>query len=135
MLTNALDDLVRLQGATKRIKNSSVCAELLLDHRSSGDGLRRNCPVRSLSLLSRSRNADRDRPLDGVVERSLQPVGRLDFPLHSRRSERTRQIRSKGAPTTSRSPPIARRIEIEMRTTLGETTVLKPIEAKHSILF
>ena len=30
---------------------------------------------------------------------------------------------------------IARRIEIEMRTMLGEQTDLKPIEAKHSVLF
>jgi putative membrane protein len=30
---------------------------------------------------------------------------------------------------------IARRIEIEMRTMLGEQTDLKPIEAKHNILF
>jgi ion channel-forming bestrophin family protein len=30
---------------------------------------------------------------------------------------------------------IARRIEIEMRTMLGEQTDLKPIEAKHDILF
>jgi putative membrane protein len=30
---------------------------------------------------------------------------------------------------------IARRIEIEMRTMLGEQTDLKPVEAKHDILF
>ena len=87
MLTNALDDLVRLQGATKRIKNYpyarnyySITVLLVI-------AFVANCPVLSLSLFSRPRNADRDRTVDGVVERSLQPAGRLDF-RHAREDRR-----------------------------------------------
>ena len=39
-------------GGHQTNKELSVCAELLFDHRPSGDCLRRNCPVRSLSLFS-----------------------------------------------------------------------------------
>ena len=50
------------------------------------------------------------------------------------RRELLQSVRGR-APTTSRSPSIARRIEIEMRTMLGEESDLKPIEAKRNILF
>jgi len=134
MLTNALDDLVRLQGATKRIKNypyarnyysitvllvtvfvAIVPFGLFPYFRDLGTptGIERwtawlNVPF---SLLV------------GWIFVTLEKIGE--------NSSNPFEGGSNDVPISS----IARRIEIEMRTVLGEATDLNPIEAKHSILF
>ena len=134
MLTNALDDLVRLQGATKRIKNypyarnyysitvllvtvfvAIVPFGLFPYFRDLGapTGIERwtawlNVPF---SLLV------------GWIFVALEKIGE--------NSSNPFEGGSNDVPISS----IARRIEIEMRTVLGETTDLKPIEARHSVLF
>ena len=134
MLTGALDELVRLQGALKRIKNYpyarnyySIAVFLVMifaalmpfgffPHaqelgKSAGIGhwtVWLNVPFSAFvgwAFIS----------LEKVGENSSNPFegGANDVPISF----------------------IARRIEIEMRTMLGEQTDLKPIEAKHNILF
>jgi putative membrane protein len=134
MLTNALDDLVRLQGAAKRIKNYPYARNyysitvllvtvfvgivpfgLFPYFRDLGTptGIERwtawlNVPF---SLLV------------GWIFVTLEKIGE--------NSSNPFEGGSNDVPISS----IARRIEIEMRTMLGEPTDLKPIEAKHSVLF
>ena len=134
VLTGALDELARLQGALKRIKNYpyarnyySIAVFLVMVYativpfgffpyaqdlgRSAGFGHLTawlNVPFSAIvGWLFIS--------LEKVGENSSNPFegGANDVPISS----------------------IARSIEIEMRTMLGEQTVLKPIEAKHNILF
>jgi putative membrane protein len=134
MLTNALDDLARLQGALKRIKNYPYArnyysiAVILVKifvamvpfglfpyalelGKSAGIGhwtVWLNVPFSA--IVGRAFVS-----LEKVGENSSNPFegGANDVPISS----------------------IARRIEIEMRLMLGEQTDLKPIEAKHDILF
>lgn len=134
MLTQPLDDLVRLQGALKRVKNypyarnfysiavflvaifAAVVPFALFAHaRELGDAagigewtVWLNVPFSALVgwvFVS----------LEKVGENSSNPFegGANDVPISS----------------------IARRIEIEMRNMLGEETGLEPIEAKNDILF
>ena len=134
MLSNALDDLVRLQGATKRIKNYPYA--------------RNYYSITVLLVIA----------FVGIVPFSLFPYFRdlgtsigtgqwtawLNVPFSvlvgwifvtlEKIEEDFVEIPSKATPTTSRSPP-SRRIEIEMRTMLGKATDLKPIETKHDVLF
>lgn len=134
MLTNALDDLARSQGVLKRIKNypyarnfysiaiilvtvfvALVPFGLYAHAHDLGKlaGLERwtvwlNVPFSAVvGWLFVS--------LEKVGENSSNPFegGSNDVPISF----------------------IARRIEIEMRTTLGEQTDLKPIEAKNNVLF
>ena len=134
VLTNALDDLARLQGALKRMKSYpyarnyySIAVFLVMVYvaiipfglfpyaqdlgKSSGIGhwtAWLNVPFSAVvGWLFVS--------LEKVGENSSNPFegGSNDVPISS----------------------IARRIEIEMRVMLGEQTDLKPIEAKHNILF
>ena len=134
VLTNALDDLARLQGALKRMKSYpyarnyySIAVFLVMVYvaiipfglfpyaqdlgKSSGIGhwtAWLNVPFSAVvGWLFVS--------LEKVGENSSNPFegGSNDVPISS----------------------IARQIEIEMRVMLGEQTDLKPIEAKHNILF
>ena len=134
VLTNALDDLARLQGALKRMKSYpyarnyySIAVFLVMVYvaiipfglfpyaqdlgKSSGIGhwtAWLNVPFSAVvGWLFVS--------LEKVGENSSNPFegGSNDVPISS----------------------IARRIEIEMRVMLGEQTDLEPIEAKHNILF
>ncbi|MPZ31958.1 MAG: multidrug transporter [Rhodospirillales bacterium] len=134
VLTNALDDLVRLQGATKRIKNHPYV---------------RNYYSITVLLV---------KAFVGIVPFALFPYFRdLGTPTGSGHwtawlnvpfsllvgwifvaLEKVGENSSNPFEGSSNDVPIssiARRIEIEMRTMLGETTDLKPIEAKHNILF
>ena len=134
MLTNALDDLVRLQGATKRIKNYPYA--------------RNYYSITVLLVIA----------FVGIVPFSLFPYFRdlgtptgtgqwtawLNVPFSllvgwifvtlekiGENSSNPFEGGSNDVPISS----IARRIEIEMRTMLGEATDLKPIETKQDILF
>ena len=134
MLSNALDDLVRLQGATKRIKNYPYA--------------RNYYSITVLLVIA----------FVGIVPFSLFPYFRdlgtstgtgqwtawLNVPFSvlvgwifvtlekiGENSSNPFEGNSNDVPISA----IARRIEIEMRTMLGEATDLKPIETKHDVLF
>ena len=134
MLTNALDDLVRLQGATKRIKNYPYARNyysitVLL--------VKAFVAIVPFALFPYFRDLGTPSGvghwtawlnvpfslLVGWIFVTLEKVGE--------NSSNPFEGGSNDVPISS----IARRIEIEMRTALGETTDLKPIEAKDSILF
>jgi putative membrane protein len=133
-LSGTLDDLVRLQGGLKRIKNYpyarnfySIAVFLVAIYaaivpfglfpyaqelgQSAGIG---HWTVWLNVLFS---------AVVGWIFISLEKVGE--------NSSNPFEGGSNDAPISF----IARRIEIEMRTMLGEETDLKPIEAKHDILF
>jgi ion channel-forming bestrophin family protein len=134
VLTNALDDLVRLQGALKRIKNYpyarnyySIAVMLVTVFAvlvpfglfPFAQELGRSAGIEHwtawLNVLFSTVVGWLFVSLEKVGENSSNPFegGANDVPISS----------------------IARRIEIEMRTMLGEQTDLKPIEAKYDILF
>jgi putative membrane protein len=134
MLTGKLDDLARLQGALKRMKNYpyarnyySIAVMLVAIF----------VAIIPFGLypyardLGESAGAERwtawlNVPFSAVVGWlfvSLEKVGE--------NSSNPFEGGANDVPISS----IARRIEIEMRTMLGERTDLKPIEAKDSILF
>jgi putative membrane protein len=134
VLTAALDDLARLQGALKRMKNYpyarnyySIAIILVVVY----------VAIIPFGLfpyaydLGKSAGIERwtawlNVPFSAVVGWlfvSLEKVGE--------NSSNPFEGGSNDVPISS----IARRIEIEMRTMLGEQTDLKPIEAKNDILF
>jgi ion channel-forming bestrophin family protein len=134
MLTNALDDLVRLQGATKRIKNYPYARNyysitVLLVKTFVG--------IVPFALFPYFRDLGAPTGIEhwtawlnvpfsllvGWIFVTLEKVGE--------NSSNPFEGGSNDVPVSS----IARRIEIEMRTMLGETTDLKPLETKRSILF
>jgi hypothetical protein len=71
---------------------------------------------------------------DGVVECSVQRDCRLAF-CFAGKGRREFFNPFEGGSNDVPISFIARKIELEMRAMLGEQTNLKPIEAKHSILF
>jgi len=134
MLTNALDDLVRLQGATKRIKiypyaRNYYSITVLLVIAFVG--------IVPFSLFPYFRDLGTQNGgghwtawlnvpfsvLVGWIFVTLEKIGE--------NSSNPFEGGSNDVPISS----IARRIEIEMRTMLDETTDLKPIETKQNILF
>jgi len=134
MLTNALDDLARSQGTTKRIKNNPYARNyysitVLL--------VKVFVAIVPFSLypyfsdLGSSTGSGRwtawlNVPfsvLVGWIFVTLEKIGE--------NSSNPFEGSSNDIPISS----ISRRIEIEMRTMLGETTDLKPIETKDDILF
>jgi hypothetical protein len=67
------------------------------------------------------------------MSRSVRlPAG---FSFRWKKSERIPQNPVEGGSNDVPISSIARRVEIEMRVVLSEQTDLKPIEAKHNILF
>jgi putative membrane protein len=133
ILTNAIDDLVRLQGALKRMKsypyarNYYSIAVLLVTF---------FVAILPFSLFPYAQDLGRSAgighwtawlnvPFSAVVGWffvSLEKVGE--------NSSNPFEGGSNDVPVSS----VARRIEIEMRTMLGEQTDLKPIEARDNIL-
>jgi putative membrane protein len=133
-LTAALDELVRLQGALKRIKNYpyarnyySIAVFLVVIF----------AAIVPFALFPYARDLGKSAGIEhwtawlnvpfsavvGWVFVSLEKVGE--------NSSNPFEGGSNDAPISF----IARRIEIEMRIMLGEETDLKPIEADHNILF
>jgi len=134
VLTGALDELVRLQGALKRIKNYpyarnyySIAVMLVTVF----------VAIVPFGLFPYAQELGKSAGIEhwttwlnvpfsavvGWVFVSLEKVGE--------NSSNPFEGGANDVPISS----IARRIEIEMRTMLGEQTDLKPIEAKHDILF
>ena len=134
VLTGALDDLARLQGALKRIKNYpyarnyySIAVILVTIFVAIVPfGLFPYAQDLGKSAGIGHWTAWLNVPFSAVVGWvfvSLEKVGE--------NSSNPFEGGSNDVPISS----IARRIEIEMRIMLGEQTDLKPIEAKHNILF
>jgi putative membrane protein len=134
VLTGALDDLARLQGALKRIKNYpyarnyySIAVFLVMVFVAIIPfGL-----VPYAYDLGKSAGVERWTTWLNVPFSTL--VGWLFISL-----EKVGENSSNPFEGGANDVPIsfiARRIEIEMRTMLGEETTLKPIEAKDNILF
>jgi putative membrane protein len=132
--TSALDDLVRLQGALKRIKSYpyarnyySIAVMLVAVYVAIVPfGLFPYAQELGRSAGIGQWTAWLNIPFSAIVGWifvSLEKVGE--------NSSNPFEGGSNDAPISF----IARRIEIEMRTMLGEQTDLKPIEAKHNILF
>lgn len=134
VLTSALDDLARLQGALKRIKNYPYARNyysiaIILVTIFVGIvpfGLFPYAQELGKSAGMGHWTAWLNVPFSAVVGWifvSLEKVGE--------NSSNPFEGGSNDVPISS----IARRIEIEMRTMLGEQTDLKPVEAKNDILF
>ena len=134
MLTGALDELVRLQGALKRIKNYpyarnyySIAVMLVTVFVAIVPfGLFPYAQELGKAAGIEHWTAWLNVPFSAVVGWvfvSLEKVGE--------NSSNPFEGGANDVPISS----IARRIEIEMRVMLGEQTDLKPIEAKHDILF
>ena len=134
VLTGVLDDLVRLQGGLKRIKNYpyarnyySIAVMLVAVFAALVPfGL-----FPYAQELGRSTGIEHWTAWLNVLFSTL--VGWLFISLEKvgENSSNPFEGGSNDVPISA----IARRIEIEMRTMLGEQTDLKPIEAKHDILF
>jgi ion channel-forming bestrophin family protein len=134
VLTNALDDLTRLQGALKRIKNYpyarnyySIAVMLVV----AFVALVPFCLFPYAQDLGKSAGIERWTAWLNVPFSAL--VGWLFVSLEKvgENSSNPFEGGSNDVPISS----IARRIEIEMRIMLGEQTDLVPIEAKGDILF
>ena len=134
VLTGALDDLARLQGALKRMKNYpyarnyySIAVMLVTIFVAMVPfGLFPYAQELGKSAGIEHWTAWLNVPFSAIVGWifvSLEKVGE--------NSSNPFEGGANDVPISS----IARRIEIEMRTMLGEQTDLKPIEAKHNILF
>jgi putative membrane protein len=134
MMTSALDDLVRLQGATKRIKNYpyarnyySITVVLVIAF----------VGIVPFSLFPYFRDLGAPAGIGQWTAWLNVPfsllVGWIFVTLEKigENSSNPFEGGSNDVPISS----IARRIEIEMRTMLGEATDLKPIETKQNILF
>ena len=133
-LTNVLDDIVRLQGTSKRIKNYPYARNyysiaLIL--------VKLFVVMLPLALYTHARDLGKPYGLEhwtawlnvlfsvviGWIFVTLEKVGENSSNPFE------------GGPNDVPISAISRRIEIEMRTMLGEQTELKPIEAKYNILF
>ena len=133
-LTNVLDDLVRLQGTSKRLKNYPYARNyysiaLILVKLFVG--------MLPLALYTYARDVGKPFGLEhwtawlnvlfsvvvGWIFVTLEKVGENSSNPFE------------GGPNDVPISAISRRIEIEMRTLLGEQTDLKPIEPKYNILF
>jgi putative membrane protein len=134
VLTSALDELARLQGALKRMKNYryarnyySIAVFLVMIYVAIIPfGLFPYAQELGESAGIGNWTAWLNVPFSAIVGWlfvSLEKVGE--------NSSNPFEGGSNDVPISF----IARRIEIEMRTMLGEQTDLKPIEAKHNILF
>ena len=134
MLTGALDEFARLQGALKRMKNYpyarnfySIAIFLVMIYVAIIPfGLYPAAQELGKSAGIAHWTAWLNVPFSAVIGWlfvSLEKVGE--------NSSNPFEGSSNDVPISS----IARRIEIEMRLMLGEETNLKPIEPKHEILF
>jgi len=134
VLTSALDDLVRLQGALKRVKNYPYSRNyysiavilvkifILIVPFGLYPDVRKLGEAAGLGPWTAWLNVPFS-VVVGWIFMSMEKVGE--------NSSNPFEGNSNDVPISS----IMRRIEIEMRTLLGEQTGLKPIEAKADILF
>jgi putative membrane protein len=133
-LTNVLDDIVRLQGTSKRIKNYPYARNyysiaLIL--------VKLFVVMLPLALYAHARDLGKPFGLEhwtawlNVVFSVV--VGWIFVTLEKVGENSSNPF--EGGPNDVPISAMSRRIEIEMRTLLGEHTDLKPIEAKHNILF
>jgi putative membrane protein len=133
-LTNALDDIVRLQGSVKRIKsypyarNYYSIAVILV---------KAFAAIVPFGLLSYAQDLGRSAGLEHWTAWLNVPfsvfVGWIFVTLEKVGENSSNPF--EGGPNDVPISFMSRRIEIEMRTMLGEKTDLKPIEAKYNILF
>jgi putative membrane protein len=133
-LTNAIDDLVRLQGAVKRIKSYpyarnyySIAIILVTAF----------VAIVPFGLFPYAVDLGRAAGLEHWTAWLNVPftvfVGWIFVTLEKVGENSSNPF--EGGPNDVPISFLARRIEIEMRTMLGEQTDLKPIEAKYNILF
>ena len=133
-LTNALDDIVRLQGAVKRIKSYpyarnyySIAIILVMAF----------VAIVPFGLFPYALDLGRSAGFEHWTAWLNVPfsvfVGWIFVTLEKVGENSSNPF--EGGPNDVPISFLARRIEIEMRTMLGEKTDLKPIEAKYNILF
>lgn len=133
-LTNAVDDIVRLQGAVKRIKSYpyarnyySIAVILVTAF----------VAIVPFGLFPYALDLGRSSGLEHWTAWLNVPfsifVGWIFVTLEKVGENSSNPF--EGGPNDVPISFLARRIEIEMRTMLGEKTDLKPIEAKYNILF
>ena len=133
-LTNALDDIVRLQGAVKRIKSYpyarnyySIAIILVTSF----------VDIVPFGLFPYTQDLGRSAGLEHWTAWLNVPfsifVGWIFVTLEKVGENSSNPF--EGGPNDVPISFLSRRIEIEMRTMLGEKTDLKPIEAKYNILF
>ena len=134
VLTSALDDLARLQGALKRMKNYpyarnyySIAVFLVMLF----------VAIVPFGLFPYAQEVGKSAGIEHLTAWLNVPfsaiVGWLFLSLEKvgENSSNPFEGGANDVPISS----IARRIEIEMRIMLGEQTDLKPMEARHDILF
>jgi putative membrane protein len=134
MLTGALDELVRLQGAVKRIKsypyarNYYSIAVILV---------KAFVAIVPFGLFSYAQDLGKYAGIEHWTAWLNVPfsvmVGWIFVTLEKVGENSSNPF--EGGPNDVPISFMSRRIEIEMRTMLGEQTDLKPIEAKYNILF
>jgi putative membrane protein len=133
-LTAAIDDIVRLQGAVKRIKSYpyarnyySIAIILVIAF----------VGIVPFGLLPYARDLGHSAGIEHWTAWLNVPfsvfIGWIFVTLEKVGENSSNPF--EGGPNDVPISFLTRRIEIEMRTMLGETTDLKPIEAKYSILF
>ena len=134
MLTDALDDLARLQGQLKRVKNypyarNYYAIAIIL--------VTVFVAIIPFALFPYAQDLGKSAGIERWTVWLNVPfsavVGWLFVSLEKVGENSSNPF--EGGPNDVPISSIARRIEIEMRTMLGEETDLKPIEAKHSVLF
>lgn len=134
MLTNAIDDLVRLQGAVKRIKsypyarNYYSIAVILV---------KSFVGIVPFGLFLYAQDLGKSSGIEHWTAWLNVPfsvfVGWIFVTLEKVGENSSNPF--EGGPNDVPISYLSRRIEIEMRILLGEQTDLKPIEAKYNILF
>lgn len=133
-LTNAVDELVRFQGSVKRIKNYpyarnfySIAVILVLAF----------VAIIPFGLFPYCVELGRSAGIDHLTAWLNVPfsvfVGWIFITLEKVGENSSNPF--EGGPNDVPISFLARRIEIEMRTMLGEPTELKPVEAKYNIMF
>jgi putative membrane protein len=133
-LADTLTDFVRLQGTSKRIKNypyarNYYSISLIL--------VRVFVGLLPLALYTYSRDLGKPFGLEhwtGWLNVAFSVIVGWIFVTLEKVGENSSNP-FEGGPNDIPISAIARRIEIEMRTMLGEATALKPIEPKYNILF
>jgi putative membrane protein len=134
ILMSAVDEISRLQGALKRIKNypyarNYYSISLIL--------VRAFVGIVPFGLFSYAREVGESAGIEHLTVWLNVPfsvfVGWIFVTLEKVGENSSNPF--EGGPNDVPISSFARRIEIEMRTLLGEQTELKPLEAKYGILF
>jgi len=133
-LTAALDDLVRLQGASKRIKTYPYARNYYSISVILVVGFVAMLP---LGMFQYTRDIGKPTGLEHWtvwLNVLFSVIGGWIFVTLEKVGENSSNP-FEGGPNDVPISFLSRRIEIEMRTMLGENTELKPIEPKYNILF